>query len=145
MKFVIFIFSCTPTERNSKSRDRLRPDQTDNQAVIEGVGCQSLYRFGHSLISFHFTFCKKTSRCIYSLVSNTRHTGIRDTANFERSWLFQVLIIHNDIYGPFQGQWKHPSKFHQDMLESKKVMTMQKFTRSQFLRKTPWLVFKTKE
>ena len=53
------IFSCTPTERNSKSRDRLRPDQTDNQAVIEGFGCQSLYRFGHLLISFILLFVRK--------------------------------------------------------------------------------------
>ena len=40
----------------------------------------------------------------YSLVSNTRHTGIRDMANFEGSSLSHVFINHNDIYGTLVTQ-----------------------------------------
>ena len=43
----------------------------------------------------------------YSLVSNTSHTGIRDTADFEVPQLCHVSINHKDIHGiPFQGQSK---------------------------------------
>ena len=84
--------------------------------------------------------CYQRTDSTYFLVSNTRNTGIRDTANFEWFLANSVTSLSNImifIVYFFKANRKHASKSHQDLLKINKVMTMQKFIRTQLSRKNP--------